>query len=431
VLLVRVNGASGKRRPRGVEVRERARGGEHRYAYRVRYLNAQGQRKARTFDTPQDAMDFRGRLRLLKRAGDLAALDLGRDSLEQFSRDYWRLYAEVRLASRTAQTYRSLWNCHVRQRLGGMQLRQITPLVVSVFVSELQDAGASVQTVRACLSLLQSMFSRAVEWDRVRINVVKLVAKPRAPQTRAVKPLLPADVEAIRAHMLANRRHGLTDATLVSVLAYAGLRPQEALALEWRHLRENTLVIEQRCVDEKILPGQKTTRPPRSIPLFSVLRGDLREHQLACRRSEGLIFQRAGEIPWRTSDWREWRVRVWQPACEAIGLATITHTTSVLAGKHKTTRNYRGPVPYHLRHSFASLLIHEGQHSLVQISEWLGHSTLTVLRNYAHVIADVAGRSLLPSEHAIKTARAAPPPHTCSNSTGPNSTQATTRWLYG
>ena len=105
---MRESEAPSKRRLRGVEVRERAHGGEHRYAYRVRYLNAQGQRKARTFATPQDAMDFRGRLRLLKRAGDLAALDLGRDSLEQFSRDYWRLYAEVRLASRTQETYRSL-----------------------------------------------------------------------------------------------------------------------------------------------------------------------------------------------------------------------------------------------------------------------------------------------------------------------------------
>jgi integrase len=428
---MRENEAPSKRRLRGVEVRERAHGGEHRYAYRVRYLNAQGQRKTRTFDTPQDAMDFRGRLRLLKRAGDLAALDLGRDSLEQFSRDYWRLYAEVRLASQTQETYRFLWNRHIRNRLGGMQLRQITPLVVSVFVSELQDAGASVQTVRACLSLLQSMFSRAIEWDRARINVVKLISKPRAPQTRAVTPLLPADVEAIRAHMLANRRHGLTDATLVSVLAYAGLRPQEALALEWRHLRETTLVIEQRCVDGKILPGQKTTRPPRSIPLLSVLRADLREHQLACGRSEGLIFQRAGEKPWRTSNWRDWRISAWQPACEAIGLATITHTTNVLAGKHKTTRHYRGPIPYHLRHSFASLLIHERQHSLVQIAEWLGHSTLTLLRNYAHVIADVAGRSLLPSEHPTKTARAAPPPHTRSNSTGPKGAHAITRWLYG
>jgi hypothetical protein len=124
---MRENEAPTKRRLRGVEVRERARGAEHRYAYRVRYLNAQGERKAQTFDSAQDALDFRGRLRLLKRAGDLAALDVGRESLEQFSRDYWQLYAEVRIAPGTERTYRCLWNKHIRKRLGGMQLRQITP----------------------------------------------------------------------------------------------------------------------------------------------------------------------------------------------------------------------------------------------------------------------------------------------------------------
>jgi integrase len=314
-----------------------------------------------------------------------------------------------------------------------MQLRQITPMVVSQFISELRDAGVGAHSIRACLSLLQSMFSRAVEWDRARTNVVKLVSKPRVPRARAVKPLLPADVEAIRRHMLAHRRHALRDATLVSVLAYAGLRPEEALALEWRHLRESTILIEQKCVEGKILPGQKTTRPPRSIPLLPVLRADLREYQLACGRSEGLIFQSAGGMPWRASDWSDWRSRAWQPACAAIGLATITHTATatVTDGKQQTRRTYRGPVPYHLRHSFASLLIHEGQHSLVQISEWLGHSTATLLANYAHVIADVAGRSLLPSEHAIKTARATQLPHARSSSTGPDGRQAVTRWPYG
>ncbi len=428
---MRENEAPRKRRLRGVELRERARGAEHRCAYRVRFVDAQGHRESRTFDSAQDALDFRGRLRLLKRAGDLASLDVGRESLEQFSRDYWRLYVEVRLAPRTERTYRCLWNLHIRKRLGGMQLRQITPLVVSQFISELQDARLSVHSIRACLGLLQSMFSRAVEWDRARINVVKLVAKPRAPRARAVKPLLPPAVEAIRAHMLANRRHGLRDATLVSVLAYAGLRPEEALALEWRHLGQTTLVIEQKCVSGKILPGQKTTRPPRSIPLLSVLRADLREYQLACGRSEGLIFRAAGGSAWRPSDWNDWRSRAWQPACVAVGLATVAHTATVIDGKQKAKRSYRGPVPYHLRHSFASLLIHEGQHSIVQISEWLGHSTATLLTNYAHVIADVAGRSLLPSEHAIKTARASQLPHARSNSTGPDGRQAVTHWLYG
>ena len=191
----------------------------------------------------------------------------------------------------------------------------------------------------------------------------------------------------------------------------------------------DTILIEQKCVEGKILPGQKTTRPPRSIPLLPVLRADLREYQLASGRSEGLIFPAAGGTAWHPSDWNDWRSRAWQPACAAIGLASLIHTAS--DGKQKARRTYRGPVPYHLRHSFASLLIHEGQHSLVQISEWLGHSTATLLANYAHVIADVAGRSLLPSEHAIKTARATQLPHARSSSTGPDGRQAVTRWLYG
>jgi site-specific recombinase XerD len=42
-------------------------------------------------------------------------------------------------------------------------------------------------------------------------------------------------------------------------------------------------------------------------------------------------------------------------------LATITNTTVVKDGKRKAKRTYDGPVPYDLRHSFASLLIHEGR----------------------------------------------------------------------
>ena len=216
---MRENEAPSKRRLRGVEVREQAHGGEHRYAYRVRYLNAQGQRKARTFDTPQDAMGTSGQAAAAGgRRGDPGA-HAGQPPPRAHRRD-------------------------ARER---PRLRRAAP-------------------------------------------------KRPSPSNGAI-----------------------------------GARP--------------TLVIEQRCVDGKILPGQKTTRPPRSIPLLSVLRADLREHQLACGRSEGLIFQRAGEKPWRTSDWRAWRVSAWQPACEAIGLATITHTTNVLAGKPRRRATVAAPFP--------------------------------------------------------------------------------------
>jgi integrase len=390
----------------GVEIRERRpRGGEVLYSYRVRFKNARGKRDQRSFDTAQDAQDFRARLRLLKRTGDLAVLERGNEALERFMGDFWRLYVETRLETSTRKKYRCLWNVHINRRLGAMELRQITPLVLSEFVLELEEAGAGAATIRSCLGLLQSMFARAVEWDRASVNVVKLIAKPRVRRKRTIKPLRPIDVEALRRQMLLNSDHGLRDATLVSVLAYAGLRPEEALALEYQHVCKTTILVEQKWIDGEIVPGQKTNRPPRCPPLLDALQADLREYQRACGGPSGLIFARPDGTPWRDHDWRDWRSRVWQPACEAIGIATITKTTIVSNGKRKTKRTYAGPVPYDLRHSFASLLIHDGKHSIVQISEWMGHSPATLLSHYAHVIADLASKPSSPNENAIKVAR--------------------------
>jgi integrase len=390
----------------GVEIRERRpRGGEVLYSYRVRFQNARGKRDQRSFDTAQDAQDFRARLRLLKRTGDLAVLKRGNEALERFMGDFWRLYVETRLETSTRKKYRCLWNVHINRRLGAMELRQITPLVLSEFILELEEAGAGAATIRSCLGLLQSMFARAVEWDRASVNVVKLIAKPRVRRKRTIKPLRPVDVEALRRQMLLNSDHGLRDATLVSVLAYAGLRPEEALALEYQHVCKTTILVEQKWIDGEIVPGQKTNRPPRCPPLLDALQADLREYQRACGGPGGLIFARPDGTPWRDHDWRDWRSRVWQPACEAIGIATITETTTVSNGKRKTKRTYEGPVPYDLRHSFASLLIHDGKHSLVQISEWMGHSPATLLSHYAHVIADLESKPSSPNENAIKVAR--------------------------
>ena len=167
-----------------MEIRERrrSRGDELRYAYRVRFQNAHGERKGRTFDRAEDAQDFRAKLRLLKREGDLPSLEAGRETLMQFMSDYWRLYVEPQLAPSTCTAYGYLWNKHIFRRLGAMELRQITPLVLSELILEFQHDGISAHTIQSCLSLLQGAFARAVEWDRVRLNPVKQIAKPRAPR---------------------------------------------------------------------------------------------------------------------------------------------------------------------------------------------------------------------------------------------------------
>jgi integrase len=369
----------------GVEIRRRrARNGDEYDVYRVRYRDAAGARRSREFDAAQDALDFRAQLRLLNRQGDLTALDVGHERLADFAAEWWELYAGRHLSVATLDTYKSIWNVHTNPRLGHLELRQITPLTLERFGAELADDGVGAATIRKAMSMLQGMLGRAVAWNRLRANPSPAAKKPAAPRQRAIQPLAPITIERLRGELQSRRRDGLRDAMLVSLLAYSGQRPEEALALEWRHIRANTLLVEQKLVRGQIVAGQKTQRTIRTIKLLGPLAQDLTEYR-ARTHTTGLLFPKADGGPWLDHDFRNWRKRNFRPATEAIGLVAAR--------------------PYDLRHSFASLLIHEGR-PLMEIADQLGHSVETLLRHYAHLIAEMAGQPPIPAERAIAKARA-------------------------
>ena len=60
--------------------------------------------------------------------------------------------------------------------------------------------------------------------------------------------------------------------------------------------------------------------------------------------------------------------------------------------------------PYDGRHSFASLLLHEGR-NLAYIAEQLGDSIDTVQRTYVHVIEELLGQPQVSAEETIRAAR--------------------------
>jgi integrase len=128
---------------------------------------------------------------------------------------------------------------HVLPRLGGLQLRQLTPGLVAEFQSELRAAGVGEPTIRKTLALLQAVCREAVTWGRLGSNPVKPVRKRAVVRKRSVRPLAPVTVERLRRELPTD-----LDKALVSVLAYAGLRPGEALALTWGHVRERTILVE-------------------------------------------------------------------------------------------------------------------------------------------------------------------------------------------
>lgn len=117
---------------------------------------------------------------------------------------------------------------HIIPRLGDVRLEAITPDLVSELRADMATAGVGDPAIRKTLALLQSILERAVEWLRLESNPARGIRKPSQRRTRVVRPPSPHTIEAMRAHLLSL---GQLDATLVAVLAYAGLRPGEALGL--------------------------------------------------------------------------------------------------------------------------------------------------------------------------------------------------------
>jgi integrase len=339
-----------------------------------------GKYRSKSFTRQRDAEKWREAMQVAKETGSVETVDADLQTLSALAAEHMTA-ARPDLAPSTFKGYRDIWRAHVHgTTLASLPLRAIVgdPSVIEAWLRERRAAGAGESSLRKTLVLMQAMFERAVRFGRIPRNPVKLVRKPRATRTIGITPVVPAQVEAIRA--------GLTgaDAVMVSVLAYAGVRPGEARALRWSDVKSQTLVIE-RAVSGVEIKATKTGAK-RSVRLLGPLADDLRDWRTVCGNPAAgvLIFPRADGDPWSDDDWRNWRTRKFAPAAIKAG---------VQIGR-----------PYDLRHSAASLWIQEGINP-VQIAAWLGHSPSMLLSTYAHVIADVDPADRTPAVEQIEAAR--------------------------
>jgi integrase len=176
------------------------------------------------------------------------------------------------------------------------------------------------------------------------------------------------------------------DAVIVSLLAYAGLRPGELRALRWQDVRERTLLVQRGTAPDGSVKATKTTRA-RTVRLVGPLAAELREWSLAAGRpAEGaLVIATAEGRAWTKTDWQIWRRDHWAPACRQAGLPEV-------------------PRPYDLRHSFASLLLAEGRQPLY-VAKQLGHSVAVLLSTYAHLLPEFEDAERIDPELEIAKAR--------------------------
>lgn len=358
---------------------EKVRRSSGEVVWRVRWRQ-HGRNRARTFDSRRDAADFDAEVRRQRRLGGLAALDAGTETLGDYVTGTWAISHAVTLAPKTRLHYAALYDHHLRPYLAAVPLREISPELVGRWQADRLAFGAGPVAVRQALDLLGSILEHAFTSARVSENPVRRVKKARRPRREEVHALSPATIEAMRASL------GARDSTLLSVLAYAGLRPGEALGLRWSDVRERTLLV-QRAVSLGEEADTKT-RQHRTVRLLEPLAADLRAWRTASARpgEDELVFPGKDGQPWTQAAYQSWRRRAFTRSVSAAGLARAR--------------------PYDLRHSFASLLLHEGR-SVIYVARQLGHDARLTLTRYGHVIDELEDSPRIQAEAAIVEARLA------------------------
>jgi len=361
-----------------------------------------GRKLSRSFLRAEDARAFDVEIKRRKQLGSLApGIIQSRQTLAEFMEgEWWPRYAIPNLAPDTRRRYLEVWGVHLLPRLGDYELREITPMVIEDFREQMTRAKVGAPTQRKTLMLLQGILRRAVVRGLVPLNAAQLVDKPRQRPTQLPRPLSPVTVERIRANMLRPQtrivpaardgkrprrayetsvgtpRDRQRNAVIVSMLAYAGLRPSEDRGCTWGDLNDRTLHVF----------ATKTGRA-RDIDLVAPLAQDLAQWRLVSGRPKDgeLIIPRPSGGQWTREDWANWRRRVWRPAAIEAGV----------------TGDLR---PYRLRGSFVSLLLWEGR-SLTYVAEQAGHSVATLARHYAGTMRELETEPRIPAAEAIRQAR--------------------------
>lgn len=364
---------------RGVSVhtRKRAKG---RVAYEVLWRDAAGKQRCETFAARREA-DARDReIRDLCARGRHERIDAGAESLREATERWWVDHVEVAVTRGTARVYATCLDRYLMPRLGGAAIRDVEPADVVALQRALRDDGVGEAMAQKVLVVLSGIMRHSQLLGRIDRNPVQPVRIPQPRRKRAIRPLAPEAVERMRAEVLARGR--VREAALLSLMAYAGLRPGEALALSWDCVGERSLIIEHGRADGEL--KETKTGKIRTVGLLAPVAEDLGAWRAGTSIGGGLVFARPDGAVFRDTDYRNWRKRHFDPAAGTVDAADAT--------------------PYTLRHSFASLLVQAGWNPL-EIAVEMGNSPEVVQRDYSHVFREFARGERLDPEATIRAAR--------------------------
>lgn len=345
-----------------------ARVKKHGRGWQTLYRNAQGrERSAGTYQFRRDAMKRKAQVEHEREIGEFVDPALRTTPFAEWSATWFD--SRAGLKPKTLESYASLLRSRILPRFEEARLRDIQPIDVQRFISDMEAEGLSASRIRQAHQTLSAILKAAVLNRMLPFNPADGASLPKATH-REMLFLEPPDIDRLASAIDADYR------TWVYTQAYVGLRWGEASALRRSRinlLRSRIEVAESASdVSGKVIFGDTKSRKRRTIALPAFLNEKLTTHLAERVESspDALVFtaKRGGVL--RHSVFTKY---AWRPALKEAGLPSALRI-------------------HDLRHTCAALLIAQGAHPEA-IKRHLGHSSIAItMDRYGHLMRDEAGR---------------------------------------
>lgn len=337
--------------------------------WRARYLAPNGKQPSKSHKRKKDAEEWlRMEIRKIDRGAWTSPSD-GKRRYAEYAEDW--LDGKLRPKEKTKAGYRNLLDSRILPIFGSTQLGHIRRENVQAWIGDMHGEGLSPSRIRQAHQVLSASLKQASLDGLIGANPAAGVELPRE-QPRKMNPLTVEQIEALATYA-DDLQAGA--GTLVTTLAYSGIRWGEAVALTGtavdplhHRIHIDTSATEVRG---RLVVGTPKSHRIRTVVIARSVSDRLARHMSVTDRgpSDSVFASPRGGLL-RSSNFRR---RVWRPA------------TTLLYKDYPTIRSLR---VHDLRHSAASIAISCGANIKV-VQRMLGHEKASVtLDVYGHMYTD-------------------------------------------
>lgn len=284
---------------------------------------------------------------------------------------------------------------HVRKHFPefkSQKINRITTAAVEKWITKRQRKKMNILTIRKILVSLGQIFAYAVRHKYIEHNPLRDAERPRTTGKTKKRKIRILSVDEINTFL--NSVKSQKYQTLFRLAIFSGARQGELLGLKWSDLDwGNNQVHIQRTFNNQAWYDTKTATSNRKIDLGPSMIAALKMWQKVCQPNDlNLMFPNKAGGPINDGNMR---YRYFMTAIKKI--------------------NLKGVRFHDLRHTYASLMIEQGE-NIKYIQSQLGHSSPTVTLNvYAHLMKPSNQRAACRLENTVLRATGHKMAHTTSS----------------